>query len=425
MTRADLTAIGSTGLTHFDGRVYEEYLRELQGDRWRRTLREMIDQDPVIGAVLFAVEMLIRQVAWEVHAGADDSASQEAAALVRSALHDMETTWPDTLSEILSFLPWGWSYFEILYKTRNGESTDPTQHSTATDGRIGWRGWSIRSQDTLDGWDFDDHGTVRGLYQIAPPRYVRTLVPSEKALHFRTTSRKGNPEGRSILRNAYRPWYFKKHIEGIEGIGIERDLAGLPVAWVPEQLLAVDRTADEAAVYEAIRQIVTNIRRDEQEGIIFPLAYDGSGNKVYDLTLLSSGGGRQFNTDRIVQRYDAKIAMTVMADFLLLGHEKVGSFALASSKTDLFSVALGAWLDTICAVINSQAIPRLVRLNGMQRGALPVLTHSDVETVDLAELGAYISALTGAGMTLFPNEALETHLLKQAGLPVVDTQKDP
>jgi hypothetical protein len=47
VARTDLTIIGSTGLNRAGGRVYEEYLRELAGDRWRRVLREMMDQDPV------------------------------------------------------------------------------------------------------------------------------------------------------------------------------------------------------------------------------------------------------------------------------------------------------------------------------------------------------------------------------------------
>lgn len=53
---------------------------------------------------------------------------------------------------------------------------------------------------------------------------------------FRTESVKDNPEGRSILRNAYRSWYFKRRIQEIEAIGIERDLAGLPVIHAPERL---------------------------------------------------------------------------------------------------------------------------------------------------------------------------------------------
>lgn len=46
-------------------------------------------------------------------------------------------------------------------------------------------------------------------------------------------------------------------MENLEGIGVERDLAGLPVALVPGRLMnTLERTADEAATFEAIEQIV-------------------------------------------------------------------------------------------------------------------------------------------------------------------------
>jgi hypothetical protein len=424
MPRPDLQSIGSTGLTTFGGQVYEEFLRELQGDRWRRVLREMIDQDPVIGSILFAVEMLIRQVDWRIVSGADDSASQEAAEFISSALDDMEQTWPDLLSEILSFLPWGWSWLEVVYKYRNGESLDPSRKSKHTDGRLGWRSWGIRSQETLDRWQFADDGQVEAMVQIPPPSYQARTIPRAKSLHFKTTSRKGNPEGRSILRSSYRPYYFKKHVENIEGIGVERDLAGLPVAWVPAEILSPTRDSDQTAIYNAVKELVINIRRDEQEGIIFPLAYDDHGNKIYDLTLLTSGGRRQFDTGAIVMRYDQRIAMTVLADFILLGHEKVGSFALNSSKTELFSVAIGAWLAVVREEVQCRAIPELLRLNGMKPPAMPQLKHGDIESVDLKDLGEYISKLSGAGANLFPEDgtgdALKAHLLRQAKLPVME-----
>jgi hypothetical protein len=59
------------------------------------------------------------------------------------------------------------------------------------------------------------------------------FIPIEKMLLFRTTVQRNNPEGRSMLRTAYRPWRNKKRIEEIEGVGIERDLAGLPMARIP------------------------------------------------------------------------------------------------------------------------------------------------------------------------------------------------
>lgn len=417
--RPELKEIGSTGLTRFGGRVYEEYLRELSGDRWRRVLREMIDQDPIIGATLFAIEMLIRQVDWSVRPGADDAASVEAATFVQECLHDMAATWPDTLAEILSFLPWGWAYFNVVYKVRQGPQRsadgmpDAVRSSAYTDGRLGWGIWSIRSQDTLDRWEFGDHGIVSGMWQVAPPSYIPTFIPANLALHFRATSRKANPEGRSILRNAYRPYYFKRNIENVEGIGIERDLAGLPIVRIPASVIAAN-----GIEYQAWQNVAINLRRDEQEGLVIPSDCDKTtGKLLYDVELLTTGGDRQIDTDKITQRYSAQIAMTMLADFILLGHEQVGSFALASSKTDLFGVALGAWLDSIAATVNSQAIRPLLHYNGMTPPAPPCLVHSDIESIDLAVLGEYISKLSGAGAPLFPNDDLLAYLLKQAGLP--------
>lgn len=410
--------LGSTGLERFNGTIDEEFLPQLKAERGIRTYKEMRDNDPVIGAVLFAIDMLIRSVEWRVEPAGGDQADLDAADFLESCRQDMSNSWQETISEIMSMLVFGWSYHEIVYKQRLGDNRDPSKRSRYNDGRIGWRKLPIRSQDSLWEWTIDDKGGIQGLIQQPPPYYRQVFIPIEKALLFRTTNQKGNPEGRSVLRNAYRPWFFKKHIEEIEGIGIERDLAGLPIAWVPPELLSKNATPEDRALLNEIKKIIRNVRRDEQEGVIFPLLYDSENNqKLYDFSLLSSGGNRQFDTDKIIQRYDQRIAMTVLADFILLGHEKVGSFSLASSKTTVFATALGAWLDSIAAVFNRHAIPRLFEINGMSLEELPTLTHGDIESPDLAELGDFISKLAGVGMPLFPDQALEAKLRSFAKLP--------
>lgn len=414
----DLSILGRTGLKEYAGRIYEEWLPELVGARWIRVVKEMYEQDPVVGSVLFAIEMLLRGVKWSFRPADGSNEAARIADFMESCLGDMSVTWPDTMSEILSMLPYGWAYLETIYKVRQGDQVDPTRRSRYNDGLVGWRKLSIRSQDTLLRWEPDAEGGTQGLWQIAPPTFIPTLIPIEKALLFRTKPRKENPEGHSVLRSAYRPWYFKKHMENIEGIGVERDLAGLPIAWVPPELLMPNLTPTQAAAVEQIRQTVINIRRDDQEGVLWPLAYDDGGRKIYDLTLLSSGGQRQFDTDKIIDRYDRRIAMTVMADFILLGHESVGSYALASSKTALFSTALGAWLDSIGAVISEHGITRLMRLNNFPMELKPTLEHGDVESVDITELSNAIKTLSGSGMELFPNEAIERYVKEQLHLPV-------
>lgn len=413
----DLIEIGRTGLQRMGGHVYEEFLPDLMGRRAVKVYKEMSENDPVVGAILFAIDMLMRQVIWNVEPFSQRQVDLKAADFLKSCMEDMSSTWEDTISEILSMLPYGWSYHEIVYKRRLGDSRDPTKRSRFDDGRIGWRKLPIRAQESLFAWEFDEAGGVQAMVQQAAPDYHMRTIPIEKALLFRTRAHKGNPEGRSILRSSYRPWYFKKHIEEIEGIGIERDLAGLPVAWVPPKLLSPNATPADRTLLEEIKRIIVNVRRDEQEGVIFPLIHDESGNKLYDFSLLSTGGQRQFDTDSIIGRYDQRIAMTSMADFILLGHENVGSFALSSSKTNLFAVALGAWLEAVAGVFNRHAVPRLFQLNDFDLEELPQLVPGDIEVPDLKELAEYIQSLSGAGMPLFPDEALENHLRQVAGLP--------
>jgi len=84
---------------------------------------------------------------------------------------------------------------------------------------------------------------------------------------FNTDSRRGNSEGRSILANAYTSYYYASKIKPIEAIGIERDLNGLPMLRVP---IAIITDPNNAAIYQTCKDLVVNVRRDEQEGLLIP-----------------------------------------------------------------------------------------------------------------------------------------------------------
>lgn len=428
----DYREVGATGLKRFSGFIYEEFLNNLTGWKGIAVYKEMSLNDPIVGAMLFAVQSLCRKVNWRVQSASEEENDTDAAEFLETSMNDMSQSWLDTMGEILSFIVYGFSVHEIVYKRRCGDSLDPSMRSKYSDGRIGWRKLSIRSQDSIYRWQFDDHGGIQGVEQLAPPHYYHVTIPIEKFLLFRTTIEKNNPEGRSMLRNAYRPWYMKKNIENIEAIGVERDLAGLPMALVPPELLSPGATTQQQALLQEIKKIVTNVRRDEQEGIVFPASYDATGKALYEFKLLSTGGSRQFDTDKIIKRYDQDIAMTMLADFLLLGQNNVGSFALASSKTEIFTVGVGAILDIIADVFNRFAIPRLFGLNDFQISEYPKIVHGDLANVDLTELAKYIQALATAGMPLFPDVDLENYLRKAANLPEmkpeeadVDRQVEP
>lgn len=413
--------IGRIGQYRFDtareGSVFfEEFLPELRGIRGIQVFQEMAENDETVGAILFAIEMLMRQVDIHIEPAGNKDIDKEAAEFVESCMNDMDRTWADTFSEILSFLTYGWSYHEIVYKRRVGKTGSPITNSKYTDGLIGWRKLPIRSQDTLYGWVYKD-GTdeLIGMTQAPPPTYEHLTIPLEKALHFRTRSRKDNPEGRSILRNSYRAWYFKKRIQEIEGIGIERDLAGFPVLYAPENLnIWDDEDVESLNALARAERIVTSIRRDAREGLVLP-----GGENGWKLELISSGSRRQFDTNAIIDRYDKRIATSVLADFVMLGQQQVGSFALADSKTKIFALAIGTYLDTICEVFNNQAIPRLIDINGDHFKGIsdyPKMAHSDIEEPDLTQFASYIKEMVGVGV-LEPDEALQDEVRRVGGLP--------
>ena len=408
---------GVTGLRRSSGYIQEEFLPQLTGYRAIQTYREMRDNDPVVGAILYAIDKLIRQVPWRVQPASVKNEDMREAKFLESCLHDMSHTWEDLISEILSMLAYGWSLHEIVYKIRRGPNDDnPITRSRFDDGRIGWRKIPIRAQETRQDWNFDEDGGIRGMYQNASPDYQLLYIPIEKSLLFRTTTLKNNPEGRSLLRNAYRPWYFKRRMEEIEAIGIERDLAGFPVMYVDPDIMRSDATALKQTIFSDYQDAIVNIRRDQQEGMILPSIYDDNGNQMYRIELLTAGG-RQFDTSTVIQRYDSRIASTVLADFILLGQQAYGSYALSSDKTNLFALSLRTWLEAIKSVFNQHAIPRLFKVNGIKLDKLPELDYGEIETPPLTEIGTFIQQLAGAGAPLFPDNDLENHLRMMAKLP--------
>lgn len=422
--KPDLGEIGSTGLRRSSGTVFEEFLTQLRGRLGAKTYREMADNDPVIGSFLYAIEKIITRLEWRVdpyneigETDEPDETDVDVAHFIDECLNDMSDSWDSMLSSILSFIVFGWSWHEIVYKIRGGtEQKDPKRRSKFSDGKVGWRKWPIRAQETYMQWEFDEDGGIQAFIQYDPAGGGRHVIPIEKSLLFRTTTQKNNPEGRSLLRNSYRPWYFKRRIEEIEAIGIERDLAGLPVAHVPPEYLSSSATPEQQAVLQGVKDIVTSIKRNENEGVIFPVIYDESGHKMFELTLLSSGGTRQFDTDKIIQRYDQRIAMSVLSDFILLGHDRVGSFALGATKMDLWTMAVDSLCKTIADTVNAHAIPRLLRLNGMDTARAPRLTYSEVAHIDLAEIADFVSKMVAAGLFV-PDPSLEDYLRDLANLP--------
>ena len=411
MKNVNFKQLGVSGLKRYGPYIYEEFLPELRWPQAAKVYQEMSDNDAVIGAILYLAEMLIRGVEWRVEPAGDTPEDREAAAFLITCMHDMDMSWANTISEILSMLTYGFSFHEIVYKVRRGpDESNPKYRSAYSDGRIGWRRMPLRSQTSLDGWEFNEEGDVVAFIQSCEPDFIPTRIPMSKGLLFRTRVSKDNPEGKSLLRNAYRSWFFKKHFEEIEGIGIERDLAGFPVLTAPEGMdLWNDEDANMTKLRASAEQLVAAIRRDSEEGLILPHGWD--------LKLLTSGSARQIDIGSTIERYDNRIAITLLSDIILIGNTS-GSFALAETKQSLLAAALQSQLSNIADVFNAKAVPDLFKFNKfVGLSGLPKIVPTRIQTPTLSELALVMRAM---GLNISKDLQLQKYLRQVLCMPDLD-----
>jgi len=426
-------SVGSSGLRQYSGYVREEFLPNLRGRQAARTYREMMDNSPTVGAILFAIQQSMRQVTWRVETADDRPESVEGGVFVESCMEDMTHGWPDFVSESLSMLPYGFAPHEIVYKRRLGkQKRAPGQKkysSKFNDGKVGWAKLPLRGQDTILKWFFDEEGDVTGLTQ--QPWFGGLIdIPIEKLLLFRPRPWKNNPEGYSILRNSYRPWWFTKRLEEQEAIALER-MSGTPEFRVPNELLESAASGDTQAVQalEAFKSIVTGIKVDEQMGLVTPsdTYMDGDGKRsnipMYEFRYNVPQGRMSANFDVPIQRYKLDIMTSVLADFLVLGHSARGTQSLATTKVDLFFQATEGWLESNAAVLNETGIKQLWEMNGEPEDTAPQLAPDMPKRVDLDVLGNFIMQMSQSGARLFPDDDLENYLRDVADLPELSEEQ--
>jgi hypothetical protein len=140
------TELGVSGRNTYTGQIRaDEFLTELKGKKAIRKYQEMRDNNSVIGAVLYAIEQTLRDVKIKVKPADDSDAAKKEAMFLEEVLGDMDCSLDDHISEALSHLTYGFAWFEVVYKIRGGDVTNPKKKSKYTDGRIGVKKLAIRA----------------------------------------------------------------------------------------------------------------------------------------------------------------------------------------------------------------------------------------------------------------------------------------
>ena len=166
----------------------------------------------------------------------------------------------------------------------------------------------------------------------------------------------------------------------IEGVGVERDIAGTPKVKLP----ASADTSDNSTDMNKAEKIGRNLRNDEQASVIEPFGWE--------VTLMTSGGSRLFDTDKIITRYETRMLMSAGAQFMMLGQNGVGSLALSRDQTDFFVMFANGVAEMIANCFTEYAVRPLLKLNGYDTQGI-TRTHTPAGDIDLEKLGQFISSM--------------------------------
>lgn len=404
--RFKLAEIGYVGLNVSSGIAQEELKRELNFPNSMTTYKQM-SYHSVIAAALALYEVMVTKVEWKVNP--PENATQEEidrAKFIYECMHDMDHSWLEFMQEVISVKTYGFAVHEKVYRRRL-----KSKGSKFDDGLIGWKKLAPRSQDTIDKFIFDEGGReLVGVQQnlgrvsdyynrFSSLKEKEIVIPRAKFMLFRTGKNRGNPFGRSSLRDCYFSWKFLTQIEEIEAVGVARDLQGMPILHIPASYMTPDATTAQKAIYEEYKKIMRNIQNNQQSGLILPSEVDpDTKTPLFKLDLLGTEGKKNFNTENIKNYHKNNILTALFADIMIMGQSTTGSYALGTLKNNLMGIAVEAVLKEIQAVINEDLIKQTYELNGWDTSRLPTVIYDDFQEENLEEFSKFIQRVASVGM---------------------------
>ena len=373
------------------------------------TYDEMANGDAAVDVSLRAAKTPVLGASYFVEPFDQSEEAQVIAEFVHfNLLQGSNSPFLNVLEDILRMYEYGFSVLEKVYEEREWA---PKKTGANRKKYTMLRKLSARPTPTIKEIEYDNNGGPVGLTQSAVQSDGKPLdkkIEIEKLIIFTHNRKGGNLEGKSILRTAYRPWYFKNNLYNIDGIQKERHGMGFPVIELPPGYKPTDKTA-------AI-ELVRNIRTNEHGGAVLP---PGWILKFLELP------GQPVDVMRSIEHHNGTIMLNTMTQFLLLGLEGTGGGrATSGSHQDMFNKSLRYSANQICEAINLYCVPYLVGYN-FKSVKFPKLRARNIgETKDLQQWASAMSNLKKNGLINYTPET-EEWVREIVDAPLVPGKPDP
>jgi len=388
-TDVSIGELGSSSVSPFTSWVRREYNQDLVGIKGLQQYDKMRKSDGTVKGTLRAVKTPVLSARWFVEP--DDNtktADKNAADFVWDNLTHMSITWPQFLIESLLMCEFGYYMFEIVWEEKivNGQK------------RLCVKKLAPRHPLDVWTWHFDENGGPAGVTMLPPTTGMQQPVdiPISKLIVFTFDREAGDIEGISVLRSAYKHWFYMEQLYKIDAIQKERHGIGIPIIKLPPGFSQGDKSMAE--------NMGRNLRTNERAHVVLP--------PNWDIMFAKLEGQRVDCLASIKEHKEA------IRENILLGFMSVDTTTKEEDQT-MFLKATRFIADIVCETINTYLIPKIIDANFSRVGVPKLKARRIGEQADWRTLSFAIRNLIGAG-ALIPDDPLEEMLRDEMDLPLID-----
>jgi hypothetical protein len=338
----------------------------------------------------------ILTASWFVKPASESAQDQKIADFISWNLFSgMTISWSQVVYEALLMLKYGYYMFEKVY-------TPPKNTPYGT--RTCWQKFAPRHPMDVVEWHWDENGGPESVDVYNPVSLQAGMVdnstkniPIDKLAVFTFDKEAGDMTGVSLLRSAYKPWYYKTQLEKIDAIQKERHGIGIPIITLPVGFNDSDKVLAEA--------IGRNLRTNERAHVVMPPGW----------TLeFASINTQPTDPLKSIEYHKTEIVQNILAAFL---ENRAGA---PDASQDLFLKSCRYTAGIIQSVLNIYCIPQLVDFNWLNVQQYPTLVARRIgDVIDQRTFSFALRNNVGAGV-IVPDDPLEDLVRDEMDLPPID-----
>jgi hypothetical protein len=323
--------------TNYSGLAREEYNPEFKGRLGLEKYDKMRRQDAATRSALRILKTPINGATWFIQPAEESKKHKKIADFVELNLsHWMTYSWSTVLREALNMLDYGFYPFEKVYGFREYKGKNTLFLKKLA---------SRHPLDLIDddGWEYDVHGgPVGGHFYNFPGGPGHVFIPISKLSVFTFDFEGGDLNGLSILRSAYKHWFFKEQAYKIDGIQKERHGIGIPIIKLPMGYSNQDKID--------ANEIGRNLRTNEKAHVVLPPNWE---------ILFAKLEGQPVSALETAKHHAQMIFTNVLAQAIW----EAGGSTGTESSMELFYKSTREIATIMANVVNSYIIPDIVRAN--------------------------------------------------------------